>query len=111
MVLAVSQRMLSAESAEDASVSTGAPFEHAGCVETTHYVEWGDGVASGVVAIEAADGAEYAGTWQRLATVTFTGTAPKVESVRIAGVHRTIRHRVASIVIDGTVTTKLQGVA
>jgi hypothetical protein len=94
----------------DAADSTGvADLRRLGTEVTTHYISWGEGVSSGVVVIETADSVDYAGDWALLATVTFSGDAPKQDVERIAGDFAVIRHRIATIVTDGTVSTKIVG--
>jgi len=74
-----------------------------------HHIKWGTGVVSGVVEVECADDADYAGTWAPMATVTFSGTAPKQDYVYTPGQPRAIRHRISTVVGGGTVTTRLVG--
>jgi hypothetical protein len=94
----------------DAADSVGvADLRRLGTGFTTHYVKWGTGVSSGVVSIESADKPDYDGEWALLDTVTFEGTAPKQDIKRIDGSFSAIRHRVSTIVTDGTVSTKISG--
>jgi hypothetical protein len=74
-----------------------------------HHVSWSAGVVSGVVEIECADDADYAGTWAPMATVTFSGSAPKQDYVYTPGRPRAIRHRISTVIGGGTVTTRLVG--
>jgi hypothetical protein len=111
-VLGISQKLLSEAFLQDDAVATPEAFRHAGCLSTTHYIEWGDGVQAGAVAIETAHKPDYAGTWQTVATVTFDGsTVPstKTEYVNVPGNYGAFRHRVADPVEGGTVTTKIEG--
>ena len=75
----------------------------------THHVSWSTGVTSGVVEIECADDSSYTGTWANMATVTFAGTAPNQDYVYTPGRPRAIRHRISTVVANGTVTTRLVG--
>ena len=103
----IGKRLLDDAFAEDA---TGvADCRRTGPDETTHHIEWGEGVSSGIVAIEAAPRPSYTGTWEILDTVTFDGTAPKVDIVRLEGSYGAMRHRITQIVTDGTVRSKVEG--
>lgn len=105
----IRQRLLDAASEVDTVAITPPPFRYVETLTTTHTIEWGDGVSSGVVEIEAAANELYSGTWSSLATVTFSGTAPKVDVVVIPGSFGAIQHRISTPVTDGTVTTKIEG--
>ena len=77
-----------------------------------HHIKWATGVTSGVVEVECADDADYAGTWAPMATVTFSGTAPKQDYVYTPGRPRAIRHRISTVVAGGatpSVSTRLVG--
>jgi hypothetical protein len=94
----------------DATDSSGvADLRRLGTSVTSHYVRWNEGVSSGVVSIETADKPDYDGEWALLKTVTFAGTAPKQDVEQIAGDYSAIRHRISTIVTDGTVSTKIVG--
>ena len=110
MLPGISQQLLAEAFVEDASVATPAAFRNVGIVETTHLITWNTGVSSGTVEIEAANRADTpTAEWAAIATVTFSGTAPKTDSVRVAGVYKTFRHRISTIVTDGTVTSRIVG--
>jgi len=109
MLSAISQRLLSEAFAEGATGTTPKAFKNCGCDETTSYIEWGEGVSSGVVEIETAPREDYAGTWAPFSTVTFAGTAPKTDYVRVQGNYGAIRHRISTVVTDGTVSSKITG--
>lgn len=74
-----------------------------------HHISWSTGVVSGVVEVECADDSSYAGTWAPMGTVTFSGTAPKQDYVFTPGRPRAIRHRISTVLVGGTVTTRLIG--
>lgn len=112
MLSAISQRLLSEAAAEGDTGTTPPAFRNCGVLETTHLIEWSEGVSSGVVEIETAASEDYAGTWAPVSTVTFDGSetpAPKTEYVRVQGSYGAMRHRISTIVTDGTVTSKIQG--
>lgn len=109
MLGGISQNLLMEAFAEDASVATPPAFQSIGILDTLHCFEWSDGVSSGVVEIEAANNDTYAGTWSPIATITFAGTAPKVDSVPVHGSYKVFRHRISTIVTDGTLTSKIEG--
>ena len=109
MPSAISQYLLKDAFEEDAAGTTPKAFKACGCNETTHYIEWGEGVAAGVVEIESAPRETYTGTWAPISTVTFSGTAPKTDYVRVQGNYAALRHRVSTIVVDGTVSSKITG--
>ncbi len=105
----IAQKLLDAASEVDSVATTPKVFRLLGFADTTHLVEWGDGTSGGVVEVESADHENYAGTWNPEATITFAGTAPKVDSVFVLGPRRAFRHRISGPVGDGTVTTKIVG--
>lgn len=73
--------------------------------ESAIYISWGTGTVSGVVTVESARGNTYTGTWATLATVTFSGTAPKQDIVQITGIHENIRCRISTVLAGGTVSS------
>ena len=109
MLPALNQKLLVEAFAEDATGTTPFAFRNVGVLETTHQIRWNAGVSSGVVDIETAEDETYTGTWAPVATVTFTGTAPKTDYVRVQGAYNALRHRISTIITDGTVTTRIQG--
>lgn len=76
--------------------------------ELVIYVVFGAGVSAGVVKIEAAHAADYAGTWAVLATVTYAA-ASAVQEVAISGPHLAVRARVTTTIADGTVDAYAAG--
>lgn len=108
MVL-IAQRMLNEDTAENAQGV--AVLEKLGVLKTVHTIKWGEGVNTGVVEIESADDKDYAGTWNPVQTVTFSGTAPKIDAVPIEGSFAVMRHRISTIVEDGSVTSRIDGSA
>ncbi len=75
----------------------------------THIVQWGTGVTAGVVEIEGALSASYAGTWAPIATFTYASGSPKAEYVFSPAIFPHFRHRISTAVANGTVTTKIAG--
>ena len=109
-MLAISQKLLDAASVAGSAVATPAGFRASGATETTHYIKWSEGVGSGTVAIEAAHReTDPDERWGWIATVAFSGTAPKTDVVRVSGSYRALRHRITNPVVDGTVTTSIVG--
>jgi hypothetical protein len=45
-LLGISQNLLQDQFANDDSVATPEAFRHAGCLNTTHSIKWGEGVQS-----------------------------------------------------------------
>lgn len=84
-----------------------------GTVETTHIIEWGVGVAAGVVQIECAGSDDYAGAWAPVVTMTMDPTdgrdCPKADYVRVAGDYPALRHRVDGAIEGGTVSSRTDG--
>lgn len=107
-LLAISQKLLNAASVDETSVETPDNFEKVGCTRSVHTVEWGTGVTSGVVEIEAADD-NAATEWAILGTITFSGTAPNTSTFAVDGAYGAFRHRISTVVANGTVTTKIRG--
>ena len=107
-MLAISQKLLDEASAAGATAATPRGFRDLGVVETVHTVEWAPGVGSGVVVVESAASEDADDdTWAPVATVTFHG-AP-TEAVRVQGAYGALRHRISTIVVAGTVTTRIRG--
>lgn len=100
----VTQRLLNAVSASGASAALGAAYAPL-CRASAIYIDWGTGVASGVVTVETSYDAAYTGTWASLSAVTFSGTAPKLDVVQMAGTVSALRTRVSTIVAGGTVSS------
>lgn len=108
MLTAIDRPMLAAASVDETK-SDGVHTGRLGLLETTHHISWGTGVTAGVVEIEVADDPAYTGTWAPVATVTFSGTAPKQDYVRVAGAYKAMRHRISTAVADGTVSSRIVG--
>ena len=70
--------------------------------ETAIYVVWGAGTSSGVVTVETAHDATYAGTWANLATDTWSAES-SVDVVQITGVMAALRVRISTVIGGGTV--------
>lgn len=107
-MLAISQKLLSAASVDETTATTPDNFEKVPCVKSVHTIEWGTGVTSGVVEIEAADD-NAASAWSTLGTITFAGSAPKTETFDVDGPYGAFRHRISTVIGGGTVTTKIRG--
>ena len=109
MVL-IAQRMLDAASVVDATGT--AALQRVGPVETVHSFAWSEGVSVGAAVIEAVPSEDYDGDGHVLETVTFSGTAPKTDTVRVTGSYPVIRHRITTPLNDGgTVTSRIDGSA
>ena len=102
--------MLSAIATDEAT-AVFSPEDHDRTVANgfTHIVEWGTGVTAGVVEIEGALSAAYAGTWASIHTFTYAAGSPKAEFVVSAALFPHIRHRISTAIANGTVTTKIAG--
>lgn len=98
-------RLLNAQSVDETVSDAVGPAYMPQCRESAVYVDWGTGVASGVVEVETAHDAAYTGTWAPLATVTFAGTAPDQDIVQITGIHLALRTRISTVLAGGTVST------
>lgn len=107
-MLAISQKLLDAKSVDEVSATTPDAFKRSGCQKAVHTVEWGTGVTSGVVEIEAADDPD-ATAWATLGTITFAGTAPVTNTFTTDGPYGAFRHRISTVVANGTVTTRIRG--
>lgn len=108
-MVAISQKLLNEAFVSGTTAATARAFRGSGTVDTVHTVEWGPAVGSGVVTIESAhrEDADDA-AWAPVATVTFAGA--RTEAVHVQGAHRAFRHRISTVVVDGTVTTRIHGV-
>lgn len=103
-VLLVAQSALNSSTAFQANTVGADPQDG-----FTHHISWSTGVLSGAVTVECADVSTYAGTWAPIAVVTFSGTAPKQDYVFSPGRPRAIRHRISTVLVGGTVSTRLEG--
>lgn len=130
MLPAISQRLLVAQTAQadpnQPSAAgydglSGVTIQNAGCVAvtveklglytSTHFVNWAAGVLAGEVTIEVADEPSYTGPWTPIpgGVVTFVGSAPKQDMVKIDGAYPAFRHRITQGVVGGSVSTKIVG--
>jgi hypothetical protein len=73
----------------------------ANCREHTFYATWTGAVSAGVITIEASADPTYTGTWSSIGTINFVAGACKHLSV--TGCHRSIRVRISTAVVGGTV--------
>jgi hypothetical protein len=103
----IGKALLVAQSVDETAVAVD--LSRLGLTEVTHYVSWSAGVVSGVVQIETADSSTYTGTWAPIATITFSGTAPKQDYAAVTGSYSAIRHRISTVVVGGTVSTRIDG--
>lgn len=111
-LLGISQNLLQDQFANEDSVATPEAFRYSGCLSTTHYVRWGEGVQRGEVTIETAAKPDFAGKWQTVGVVTFDGStdpAPKNEYLNVPGTYGAFRHRITDPIDGGTVTTTIVG--
>jgi hypothetical protein len=109
-VILIAQRMLDAAFAADATGT--AVLKRVGPVETVHTFAWSAGVSVGEAVVEAVPSADYEGDGHVLETVTFSGTAPKTDTVRMPGSYPVIRHRITTPINDGgSVTSRIDGSA
>jgi len=70
-------------------------------VEFTIYVTFNGTSAAGVVMLETAPEADYAGTWANIGTVTWSA-ASKAAYVSVTGVFNALRVRISTAVTTGT---------
>jgi hypothetical protein len=108
MLTAIDRPMLAAQSALNA-VSTAIDVARLGLVETTHYIDWSNGISAGAVIIETASDPLYAGTWAPVQTVTYAAGSPKQEYVRVQGQYKALRHRISTGTTGGTVSSRIVG--
>jgi hypothetical protein len=107
MAKILGKALLVAQSVADTAVAVD--LSRLGLIEATHYISWSAGVVSGVVQIETADSSIYTGTWAPIATITFSGAAPKQDYAAVTGSYAAIRHRISTAVVGGTVSTRIDG--
>lgn len=108
-MLAISQKLLNAQSVDETAVATPAAFEQSGCQTAVHTIEWGTGVSAGVVEIEAASSPTYSGTWANLGTITYASGSPHAVTFMTTGPYKAFRHRISTAISGGTVTTYISG--
>lgn len=89
----------------DETTSSEVDARHARAISL--YVESGAGVSGGVVEIEAAPYAGYAGTWKQLGTVTTSGAstlyAVTADETQDGLPARVVRARISTIISGGTI--------
>jgi len=105
--MVLSRQLINQQSAEGQSGAVN--LRRLGVLSTSHAISWGTGVSSGAVTIEAAAREDYDGEWSPLKTVAFDGIAPKQDVEILDGAYGAIRHRISTVVTDGTVTTHIVG--
>lgn len=71
-------------------------------------VEFKTGVSAGVVRLESAPRADYAGTWKTEGEITFAGTAPLTLSDRIIPEGVVGRLRISTAIADGVIDAYIQ---
>ncbi len=104
--------VLMSGAAADETVSTAlGPAKLDKLKNHTFYAAFGAGVTAGVITIETAPYADYAGTWSPIpsGTITFAGTAPNAGHLSIVGAYLALRARISTAVADGTVTVTYFG--
>ena len=69
--------------------------------EWTIYVTFDHTSAAGVVLVETAPSADYAGTWTNVATVTWSAI-DKCHTVSVSAIYRAIRVKIGTAVTSGT---------
>ena len=74
------------------------------CRESAVYVIWGAATSAGAVTVESSYDDTYAGTWAPLAVVNWSAVS-KQDVVQITGIHMSLRTRVSTTVVGGTVST------
>ena len=95
------EKVLTAQSA--LNTSRALPPATGGNAEgTLVVVTFGAGTASGVVIVEGAASADFAGTWAVLATVTWAA-ASRAHETFIAGSYLHRRVRISTAIVGGTV--------
>lgn len=109
-MLTVSHKLLNAQFALGDAGTTPRSFRYSGSLKSVHTIEWGEGTQVGEVTIEAADREDYDGTWKEIQVVSFSGTAPKVDTVAVGDAHGAFRHRITVPTNNGaTVTSRVRG--
>jgi hypothetical protein len=71
-------------------------------------IDFKTGVTAGAVQLETAPGADYSGTWNTEATITFAGTAPLTLSDRVIPEGAVGRLRISSAITDGVIDAYIQ---
>ena len=72
----------------------------------TVYIEWGAGTGAGVVQIEEAPHAEYAGTWAPVQELTWA-QASVTDAVHLTGAYAALRVRITTGVTGGSINAYL----
>lgn len=70
-------------------------------LEFTLYVTFDHTSAAGVITLETAPSADYAGTWASIGTVTWAAI-DKAHYVSVTGTFKSVRARISSAVTSGT---------
>lgn len=99
----VDKQLLNAQSGLNTAVVSTAT-DQLRCRESAVYIIWGAGTSAGAVTIETADNDAYAGVWAALSTVPWTAVS-KEDVVQITGIHKSIRTRISTAIVGGTVST------
>jgi hypothetical protein len=103
----LASRLITAQSALDTThTPISAPSSQVR--EMRFYATYGAGTSAGVVTIEGAPDAAFAGVWASLGTIPWVA-ASKVESLRVEGVHASIRARISTAIVGGTVSVDVVG--
>lgn len=71
-------------------------------------VDFKTGVTAGVVRLESAPGADYAGTWKTEDEITFAGTPPLTLSNRVTPEGAVGRLRISTAIADGIIDAYIQ---
>lgn len=100
----IARKLLSNVSAINTAVATGNMGNARSCAV---YADWSAGVSVGVVAVETAVDQNYTGTWAAVTngTLTFASTAPNQNVMIIPNVLWSVRTRISTGVVGGTVNT------
>jgi hypothetical protein len=70
-------------------------------LEFTVYVDFDHSSAAGVVTVETAARADYAGTWASIGTITWSAI-DKAHYMSVAGTFKAVRARISTTVTSGT---------
>jgi hypothetical protein len=76
------------------------------CRSFAIYTTWSAGTTAGVVTVETADSDSFAGTWASLGTVNWVA-ANSQAITNLNGIYMSIRTRISTAVVGGTVSTRL----
>lgn len=100
----IARKLLSNAATINTAVATGNMGNARSCAV---YADWSAGVSVGVVAVETAVDQNYTGTWAAVTngTLTFASTAPNQNVMIIPNVLWSVRTRISTGVVGGTVNT------